>query len=179
MAYIDKGGGEGMAMKLKLAVLTLYALAVGAPVALLAGPAVSQQAQDKIIVLDQHGERGEVRFNHTKHEPFINPDPDFPYKGEENAACSGCHHTTSQRGIPQLWKCYACHKGEGYKGEFKGVPGQTENPKNRNFDEVFAERAFHDLCIGCHRATNEKENINRAPVTCSGCHKAPSPATGR
>jgi hypothetical protein len=76
------------------------------------------------------------------------------------AACVRCHHTVSARGIPELYKCNVCHHRK---------DGDPRNPKNRDFDEVMAERAFHDSCIGCHRAAE------KGPTTCSGCHKVGVP----
>lgn len=158
-------------MRLKLAVVAVYGLGIIAPAALLARPAVltsvpqdaSSQAARNIITLDQKGTRGMVFFDHRLHEAFINPDPGSPFEAKQTAACVGCHHTESRaKGVPQLWKCNACHKGEGH----------PNNPKNREFDEVMAERAFHDSCIGCHRATNEKAQVNKSPTTCGGCHKS-------
>jgi len=96
-----------------------------------------------------------VLFNHKSHEARINPDANAPYKAKAGAACIGCHHTANSRGIPQLWKCSSCHRGE----------GAPTNPKNRDFDEVWSERAFHDSCIGCHRASL------KGPTTCGECHK--------
>jgi cytochrome c553 len=150
-------------MKLKLTILLLYIVALVVFATVQAGALASSGQQGIIFKLDTRGSRGVVYFNHRPHEAFINPDPDFAYKDKvkKNATCAGCHHTVSRRGIPQLWKCVSCHKGE----------GQEKNPKNRDYDEVHAERAFHDLCIGCHKATNTKENSLKAPTTCGGCHK--------
>ena len=151
-------------MKLKLAILMLFVSGLIAPAALrvvaFALPAdASPQQQDTVIKLDMKGYRGIVYFSHKGHEGLINPDPDFAYKGKAkpNGACAGCHQTESKRGIPQLWKCASCHKGE----------GNEKNPKNRDFDETHAERAFHDLCIGCHRAP-EKFVRPRSEITTMG-----------
>jgi hypothetical protein len=144
-------------MRLKLTVLILFLIGVAS--ALPAGA----QDQDSIIKLDTRGGRGVVYFSHKGHEALINPDPNFVYKARvrPNAACSGCHHTQSSRGIPQLWKCVSCHKGE----------GNEKNPKNVDSDEVHAERAFHDMCIGCHRSNREQGITMKGPVSCGGCHK--------
>lgn len=151
-------------MRFKLAVVIAYALAVVAPAALGAGlfdvsTASEQdagQAQLKVIRLDDWGRRGVVFFDHKGHEAVINPDSDWPHKAKQGAACVGCHHTVTAKGIPQLYKCNVCHHRK---------EGDSRNPKNRDFDEVMAERAFHDSCIGCHRAAA------KGPTTCSGCHK--------
>jgi len=157
-----------MGMKLKLAVLVTYVLGLAIPVTLGAGlfahPTEPQQTDSgfapKIIRLDEKGRRGVVFYDHKGHESFISPDNDAPHQAKKGAACVGCHHTVSKRGIPELYKCNVCHHRK---------DGDPRNPKNRDFDEVMAERAFHDSCIGCHRAAE------KGPTTCSGCHKAGVP----
>jgi hypothetical protein len=150
-------------MKLKLAVLITYAVGLTIPAALGAAFSPSSDGQQtdsgfttKVLRLDEKGRRGVVFFNHKGHELLINPDPNFPHPAKQGAACSGCHHSISARGIPELYKCNVCHHRK---------EGDPRNPKNRDFDEVMAERAFHDSCIGCHRAAE------KGPTTCSGCHK--------
>ena len=150
-------------MKLKLAILITYAIGVAMPAALgaglFAGPGEEQTAggvAPKILRLDEKGRRGVVFFDHKGHEAFISPDPQAAHPAKKGAACSGCHHSVSARGVPQLYKCNVCHHRR---------DGDPRNPKNRDFDEVMAERAFHDNCIGCHRVTE------KGPTTCSGCHK--------
>lgn len=136
-------------MRLKATLTAIYTIALMAPALLFA------QQDHKLIKLDLRGRRGVVYFNHRSHQSLINPDPNFPYKAKQGAACSGCHHTSDADGVPQLWRCGACHRG----------PGDPSNPKNRESDQVDAERAFHDTCIGCHRASK------KGPITCGGCHK--------
>jgi hypothetical protein len=151
-------------MRTKLAVIALYLLLIVMPVALFAetfaqtGDAqqATTDATNKVIVLDNWGRRGVVFFDHKGHESLISPDVEWPHKAKKGAACAGCHHTISAKGLPQLWKCNVCH----HRRE-----GDPRTPKNRDFDEVMAERAFHDSCIECHR------DSNKGPVTCSGCHK--------
>jgi hypothetical protein len=154
-------------MKLKLAVLITYVLGLAIPVTLgavlFASPDEQQTESSfapKIIRLDEKGRRGVVFYDHKGHESFISPDPDTPHTAKKGAACVGCHHTVSARGIPELYKCNVCHHRK---------DGDPRNPKNRDFDEVMAERAFHDSCIGCHRAAE------KGPTTCSGCHKVGVP----
>jgi len=151
-------------MRLKLAVVTTYVLGLVIPAALGAGSfaqPVEQQTESgyapKVIRLDEKGRRGVVFFDHKGHESLISPDAEWPHKAQKGAACVGCHHTVSARGIPELYKCNVCHHRK---------EGDPRNPKNRDFDEVMAERAFHDSCIECHRVSN------KGPVTCSGCHKS-------
>ncbi len=115
----------------------------------------------KIIKLDVYGKRGVVSFSHTTHEKVTNPDLNAPFKANNSATCAGCHHTVSARGVRQLWKCADCHRGD----------GDEKNPKNRDFDEVMAKRAFHDMCIDCHRSTNLAKANQKAPVSCGGCHE--------
>lgn len=115
----------------------------------------------KIIWLDRAGERGAVSFNHTTHEKVITPNISSPFKANAAATCAGCHHTVSARGVRQLWKCSDCHRED----------GNPKNPRNRDFDEVMAERAFHDMCIDCHRSSNLVAASQKAPASCGGCHK--------
>jgi class III cytochrome C family protein len=150
-------------MKLKLAVLIMYGLGLAIPVtvgAAMFGASDDQQTDSgraqKIVRLDEKGRRGVVFFDHTGHESFISPDTTVAHPAKKGAACSGCHHTISARGIPELYKCNVCHHRK---------DGDPRNPKNKDFDEVIAERAFHDSCIGCHRA------VEKGPTTCGGCHK--------
>ena len=174
-------------MRLKLAVITMYAFGLVVPAALMAGSFVSSggdneagnQIKDGVIMLNVKGARakGPVRFDHNKHDALINPDPNYPHPAKEGAACVGCHHTVDARGIVQLWKCTSCHKSEGNgEGKFVNTKNpdcdQSGNPKNRDCDEVYFERAYHDKCIECHLASNKEFNLaTPAPVTCGGCHQ--------
>jgi len=161
------------------------------------------QSSDGFIILDGPSiglhSRGEVRFNHIRHENLVNPDPNWRYNNLLNkdtivssppgegrqypvltseAACVGCHHSRNNVGIPQLVKCGICHGPEGQplKAPAKFVnPNGSENPamnpRNQIGDEVFTERAFHDNCISCHRASIQNGVPAReAPITCNGCH---------
>jgi hypothetical protein len=146
-------------MKLKLVVIALYCAATVAPVRMLAGSLQARTAGQNrggIIALDLRGMRGIVSFNHSNHAGRVNPDPNAPFKVlKAGAACSGCHHTVDQRtGSPQLWKCAACHRNS----------GDPQNPKGQNLDEEWSETAFHNLCIGCHLASN------KGPAKYGDCH---------
>jgi hypothetical protein len=161
---LEQGGDSGRPAPrrnsgLKLAALIAYAFGLLVTAALGARPATTpvqgDQAQSKVVRLDVNGTRGVVLFNHKNHEARLNPDPNAVYKAKAGAACVGCHHSVDSRGIPQLWKCGACHRGE----------GDPRNPRNRDFDEAWSERAFHDTCIGCHRSST------KGPTTCGECHK--------
>ena len=85
-------------MKLKLAVLTFYGLALIAASAFMVGPFASsasggQQSlpKDQIVMLNVKGTRthGAVRFDHKQHEALINPDSTWPYQAKQGAACVG------------------------------------------------------------------------------------------
>lgn len=149
---------------MKLAVIVVYALGLAlssiSPSVPVARTESFGQGGAKVFRLDVNGRRGVVLFDHKAHEARMNPDPRAPYQSKAGAACVGCHHARDPFGVPQLSKCGACHRAEGSKG----------NPKNRDFDEVFAERAFHDSCIACHRASS------KGPTTCNGCHQTVSAA---
>ncbi|HEY4492205.1 MAG TPA: cytochrome c3 family protein [Acidobacteriota bacterium] len=112
--------------------------------------------EDNIVKLDVYGERGVVYFDHRSHEMLVSPDPNWPFKAQRSAACSGCHHSTNSKGIVQLVACRACHLEE----------GNTKNPKSsRDMTEITTDEAFHRNCISCHRAAV------KGPRLCSGCHK--------
>lgn len=168
-------------MRYKLAVLSLYVIAM-TPVVLTGSfaaenttspPSItsgqsdcdrtkSDEGKAPPLKLDLNGTRGVVSFSHKTHESYENPDTAFAHQAEKGAECISCHHARSEaRGTPLLWKCSACHLGG----------GDPRNPRNRDLDEVTSERAFHELCIGCHRASNEKGLSKcKAPVACSECH---------
>ena len=127
----------------------------------------SGDAAAHVIKLDTRGARGEVLFRHRHHEAYVNPSAGFAHPAQPGAECIGCHHKrTESSGVPILVKCTACHGGE----------GDPRNARNREGDEEWSKRAFHDLCIGCHRASNEKglTKCDKAPVACNECHRAKS-----
>jgi len=126
---------------------------------LLLFPAVIAAQQDNSdrnaeMKLNVKGKRGAVLFNHRQHEAAA-PDPNSPHRADQRATCVGCHHTRSSVGAPQLWKCGSCHLDD----------GNEKNPRDRNFDEVYSERAFHSKCVSCHQA------LKKGPVACGDCHK--------
>lgn len=155
-------------MRIKLTILMLFTIAL----TILARASDAQtdceriksdDASARVIKLDLKGTRGVVLFRHKHHEAYLNPSADFPHLAQKGAECIGCHHKRTEfSGVPILVKCAACHGGL----------GNPKNPKNRDSDEEWSERAFHDLCIGCHRASNEKAIVkcDKAPVACSECH---------
>ena len=162
-------------MRLKLSILVLFIIA-GSMLALASTDQSdcqrikSDDASARVIKLDMKGTRGVVLFRHKHHEAYINPSAEFPHQAEKGAECIGCHHKRTEfSGVPVLVKCTSCH----------GRLGDARNPKNRDSDEEWSERAFHDLCIGCHRASNDKGIVkcDKAPVACSECH-APKSQTG-
>ena len=166
-------------MKSKLIALTLFVMALLLPADLTGGSFAPESdcdsqldkcggADGQVIKLDLKGSRGVVCFRHKKHETYLNQDTSFPHRAEKGAECIGCHHKRSEvTGVPILWKCSSCHGSEGNPG----------NPKNIDSDEVWRERAFHELCIRCHRAANNKGVAKcKAPVACGECHQSKSGA---
>lgn len=159
---------------MRFKVIALIAFLIAASAALLARASTDQNdcerirsndASQRVIKLDLKGRRGVVLFRHKHHETYLNPDSQFAHQGQQGAECIGCHHKrTESSGVPVLVKCSACH----------GVDGDPKNPRNRDGDEERSQRAFHDLCIGCHRASNAKGAVkcDKAPVACSECHGA-------
>ena len=157
-------------MRFKLLVITLFAIAM--PAAMLARTPADQADCDRmkaddagarVFKLDLNGTRGVVSFRHRHHEQYLHPDTKFAHQAQKGAECFGCHHRrTESGGVPILVKCTACHGGE----------GDPRNVRNNEGDEEWSKRAFHDLCIGCHRATNEKglTKCDKAPVACNECH---------
>jgi hypothetical protein len=148
------------------------------PVALLAQapardcPSQSEVCNDeanRVIKLDLKGTRGPVCFRHKTHEAYTHPSSDFPHKAEKGSECAICHHKRSEAtGAPILVKCSVCHRNQGDPG----------NPRNRDMDEMHMERAFHELCIGCHRSSNEKAVARcKAPVACGECHATKTDAS--
>ena len=120
-----------------------------------------------VIKLDPKGTRGVVSFRHRHHEAYVNLDNQAVHPAQKGAECIGCHHKrTESGGVPILVKCTACHRGE----------GDPRNVKNREGDEEWSKRAFHDLCIGCHKASNSRglTKCDKAPVACNECHAARS-----
>jgi len=135
---------------LKVFAVKICLVALLFPAALLA-----RQKPDAKFTLNAKGRRGAVLFDHAAHERAA-PDPASPHPADPKATCAGCHHTRTDFGVPQLWKCGACHFGA----------GNDKNPQSRNFDAVDAERAFHQKCIGCH------QNAGKGPTVCGDCHQA-------
>lgn len=132
----------------------VFAVKISLLALLLPAAMIARQKPDTQFTLNAKGRRGIVRFNHTAHETAA-PDPASPHRADAKATCTGCHHTRSDVGAPQLSKCGACHFGA----------GDDRNPRSRAFDEVDAERAFHQKCIDCHRGAG------KGPMACSDCHQ--------
>ena len=170
-------------MKLKLAILIAYLLVTVAPVAFVAQTMPAQDdamkpacdkvskcgdAANHVITLDLKGVQGKVCFPHKTHEAYINPDSEFVHTTEKGAECIGCHHRRNEvSDAPTLWKCDSCHRSE----------STVSNPRNREGDEMYNKRVFHELCIGCHQAVNAKADSKcKTPVACSDCHE---PGTGQ
>jgi hypothetical protein len=154
--------GEADCVRRKAFNLKLCALLLFLPAGMLARPSAWQssfgllndQSQGEAMRLNTKGRRGVVYFNHQAHEE-VKPDTGSPHQADSKATCAGCHHSRNAVGVPQLWKCAACHRSEGH----------ARNPQSRNYDEVYTERAFHLNCIGCHRASS------KGPIACGDCHQ--------
>lgn len=166
-------------MRLKLAILVVLTIAMALlvrtsayerPVAIVQSDCERIKAGDAgshVIKLDLKGTRGSVSFRHRHHESYVNPDNQFAHPAQKGAECIGCHHKrTESSGVPILVKCTACHGGE----------GDPRNARSKEGDEEWSKRAFHDLCIGCHKASNARglTKCDKAPVACNECHGAKS-----
>ena len=69
--------------------------------------------------------------------------------------------------------CTSCH---GLNSKDQAGQSTPTNPRNREGDEMYNKRVFHELCIGCHQASNAKTDSRcKAPVACTECHE---PGTG-
>jgi hypothetical protein len=142
--------------KISAVKLGLLVLFLPAAIAARQGGAAPQDERDKSEErwLNLKGPHGPVHFNHKQHVAAA-PDPTSAHRADPKASCVGCHHTRDSAGAPQLWKCAECHLEEGH----------AKNPRDRNFDEVDSEKAFHSKCVSCHQASN------KGPIACGDCHK--------
>jgi len=75
--------------------------------------------------------------------------------------CAVCHHTTD---VTAGCMDAGCHD--------LFVPASPEERR----DIRFFEKAYHDLCIGCHRDLR-KAQAPAGPVACVGCHPKPEEPT--
>src|SRR5688572_16217613 len=106
-------------MRLKALVIALYGLLFLICLVCSMQPPASAdsnepaQAQRVTMRFDRIGRRGEVIFDHKKHEALFNPYPGFPHKAPEGVACIGCHHTVKETtDAKQFQKCTNCHTQE-------------------------------------------------------------------
>jgi len=81
----------------------------------------------------------------------------FPHSVHAEYACGRCHHTED---VTQSCIDAGCHD------LFVAV-----TPEERR-DIRYFEKAYHDLCIGCHRDLR-KAGAPTGPVACVGCHPKP------
>lgn len=65
---------------------------------------------------------------------------------DRSIPCTRCHHNMAEVGTP---KCATCHT-------LKGKEGVRT-----------LETAYHDSCLGCHKAPPDK---TKPPTECEGCH---------
>jgi hypothetical protein len=96
---------------------------------------------------------GDVSWTHEQHARM-----------PEIANCQVCHHT-ERPGTTQPRPCHDCHKplegnliNAGLHVPQNPVPYEGENGPP-------AFTAFHDRCIGCHRA------LDKGPTLCGDCHE--------
>jgi hypothetical protein len=75
----------------------------------------------------------------------------FFHAAEEQALCYGCHHQGKIAAANKFPDCSACHK-------------RLPDPKNPAKPVIMA--AFHQQCVGCHKAMGQKP----APLDCDKCH---------
>lgn len=98
--------------------------------------------------------KGLVTFSHQKHST--------DYK----VACTECHHKYEngtnvwKEGDP-VKKCDECHTEPTIKRE-KKLP---EDQKKLNL-----KLAFHNNCVGCHKAYKKEHKGSKPPTSCSKCH---------
>lgn len=103
--------------------------------------------------------RGEVNFTHAKHIQSLQGD------------CGKCHH--DEGGDPvsdadeanEAGSCADCHQEEGL---LRGKALSAASP-----DEILEHtpNAMHQLCVGCHKTSNNKAQTLSAPEACRTCHK--------
>jgi len=102
---------------------------------------------------------GPVTFSHQQHSEV------------DAVSCATCHHTLVSADEP-IRSCYGCHKATHYsigrivKSGTEGTDANSIGPRIRN-----AQRAFHDLCIGCHKERREQELPTGPDDSCRDCHK--------
>ena len=102
---------------------------------------------------------GPVTFGHQQHIKL------------EAVPCATCHHTAVPADEP-IRSCYGCHKathfsiGRIVKSGTEETDANSIGPQIRN-----AQRAFHDLCIGCHKERREQELPAGPDDSCRDCHK--------
>jgi cytochrome c553 len=121
----------------------------------------------KINMKDCPVTKGDVSFSHKKHsEEYVKAYPKLYEKG-----CGQCHHDAKGQPLKDLkadskvQACIECHKkcGEAPKG--KDAPKLDKKQKLE-----YVSEAFHEDCIGCHKAFNKEFAPKKAPVTCNDCH---------
>jgi len=110
---------------------------------------------------------GDVIWNH-----------DYHARMEEVGKCITCHHEMpktekfqgkygfGKAGMTSAKACRECHQTEDAKvalinGPMYGL-GPYAGPEGKS--DVWARKAFHDTCMGCHKA------LEKGPVRCRDCH---------
>ncbi|SMP66886.1 Class III cytochrome C family protein [Desulfonatronum zhilinae] len=81
----------------------------------------------------------------------------FSHGKHETMECIACHHTSGGTEVDQGCKDTGCHD-----------MFVVETPEQRR-DVRYFQKAYHDLCIGCHADFKKREQPG-GPVDCKGCH---------
>ena len=106
---------------------------------------LSVAATGIILIPDPEGveiKQKRVLFSHPKHEAF---------------ECIKCHHTSDGANVKEGCKDAGCHD-----------LFVVQTPAQRR-EISFFEKAYHDLCTGCHRELRSQEKPF-GPIDCKGCH---------
>jgi hypothetical protein len=106
------------------------------------GLAVAGDEEGTVLIQNEYSKRlkNPVTLSHKKHIEV--------YKIE----CTECHHAWKKEERDEPQKCAECHTEEG-EGKKLGT-----------------KRAYHKLCMDCHKGL-KKESKPCGPTTkCSGCH---------
>jgi len=102
---------------------------------------------------------GPVTFSHQHHSEL------------EAVECVTCHHTLESTDEP-IRSCYSCHEAQYYsiaritKAEPETAEADTDESQIRN-----AHKAFHGLCIGCHKQRREQKQPTGPDDSCRDCHQ--------
>jgi hypothetical protein len=102
---------------------------------------------------------GPVTFSHQHHSEL------------DSVQCVTCHHTVVSADEP-IRSCYGCHQATYYSID-RIVKSGPETAAAHGIEPQIrdAQRAFHDLCIDCHKARREQELPTGPDDSCRDCHE--------